>query len=79
MLLTPPSRNMLNDLMKSYVEPYLLNEKEELKSLNEGIIVHMDVGYTGTRKAQCASIMAGSGSRAIFSRTDTDNGAWLNH
>jgi hypothetical protein len=62
-----------------------LNEKEkmissrfeELKSLNEGIIVNMDVGYTGARKAQCATIMVGSGSRAIFSRTDTDNGAWL--
>ena len=85
MLLTPPSRNMLNDLVKSYVKPYLLNEKEkiissrfeELKSLNEGIIVNMDVGYTGARKAQCATIMVGSGSRAIFSRTDTDNGAWL--
>jgi hypothetical protein len=37
----------------------------------------MDVGYTGARKAQCATIMVGSGSRAVFSRTDTENGAWL--
>ena len=37
----------------------------------------MDVGYTGARKAQCATIMVGSGSRAVFSRTDTDNSAWL--
>ena len=85
MLLTPPSRNMLNDLVKSFVMPYLLSEKErlitvrcdELKSLGEGIIVNLDVGYTGARKAQCATIMVGSGSRALFSRVDTDNGAWL--
>ena len=37
----------------------------------------MDVGYTGARKAQCATIMVGSGSKAVFSRTDTDNGARL--
>ena len=85
MLLTPPSRNMLNDLVRSFVKPYLVEEKErivnlrcdELKNLNEGIIINMDVGYTGARKAQCATIMVGSGSRAVFSRTDTDNGAGL--
>jgi streptomycin 6-kinase len=37
----------------------------------------MDVGYTGARKAQCATIMVGSGSRVVFSRTDTENSAWL--
>ena len=85
MLLTPPSRNMLNDLVKSFVKPYLIQEKEkiisnrceEIRALKEGIIVNMDVGYTGARKAQCATIMVGSGSRALFSRTDTENGAWL--
>jgi hypothetical protein len=85
MLLTPPSRNMLNDLVSSFVKPYLLKEKENiisircetLKGLREGLIVNMDVGYTGARKAQCATVMVGSGSRAVFSRTDTDNGAWL--
>ena len=85
MLLTPPSHNMLNDLVRSFVMPYLLSEKErlitvrcdELKSLGEGIIVNLDVGYTGACKAQCATIMVGSGSRALFSRVDTDNGAWL--
>jgi hypothetical protein len=85
MLLTPPSRNMLNDLVSSFVGPYLLKEKErlitercnELKNLNEGIIINMDVGYTGARKAQCATVMVGSGSRVVFSRTDTENGAWL--
>ena len=85
MLLTPPSRPMLNDLVKSFVGPYILKEKEEiintrikeLKELNDGIIINMDVGYTGARKAQCATVMVGSGSRAIFSRTDTENGAWL--
>jgi hypothetical protein len=76
---------MLNDLVSSFVKPYLLKEKEniisirceELKGLREGLIVNMDVGYTGARKAQCATVMVGSGSRAVFSRTDTDNGAWL--
>jgi hypothetical protein len=85
MLLTPPSRNMLNDLVGSFIKPYLLSEKEriitercsELKDLNEGIIIHMDVGYTGARKAQCATVMVGSGSRVVFSRTDKENGAWL--
>jgi hypothetical protein len=82
---TPPSRNMLNDLVDSFIKPYLLSEKEriitercsELKDLNEGIIINMDVGYTGARKAQCATVMVGSGSRVVFSRTDTENGAWL--
>jgi hypothetical protein len=46
---------------------------EELRNLNEGLIINMDVGYTGARKAQCATIMFGSGSRAVFSRTDTEN------
>ena len=50
---------------------------DESKSLGEGIIVNMDVGYTGARKAQCATVMVGSGSRALFSRVDTENGAWL--
>lgn len=85
MLLTPPSRIMLTDLVNSFVKPYLLSEKErivtvrcdELKSLGEGVIVNMDVGYTRARKAQCATIMVGSGSRAVFTRIDTDNGAWL--
>ena len=85
LLLTPPSRNLLNDIVKVFVAPYLLAEKErlidnrcaELKSLNQGLIINMDVGYTGARKAQCATIMVGSGSRIVFSRTDTENSAWL--
>ena len=87
MLLTPPSKNTMNDVVKSFVAPYLTDEKErivdlrcsELKSLNQGLIINMDVGYTGARKAQCATIMvgSGSGSRAVLSRTDTENGAWL--
>ena len=85
MLLVPPSRPMLNDLVKSFVSPYLLQKKEqiinmrcgELRGLGDGIIINMDVGYTGARKAQCATVMVGSGSRAIFSRIDTENGAWL--
>lgn len=85
MLLTPPSRRALNDLIGHFVEPYLLREKEkliqircdELANLNEGLIINMDVGYTGARKAQCATVMVGSGSKILFSRTDTDNGAWL--
>ena len=85
MLITPPSRRVLNDLVKNFVAPYLLEEKEkmvsercsELLNLNEGLIINMDVGYTGARKAQCATVMVGSGSRVVFSRTDTENGAWL--
>ena len=85
MLLMLNNRNMLNNLVNSFVKPYLLSEKEsivtmrcdELMSLGEGVIVNMDVGYTGARKAQCATIMVGSGSRAVFSRIDTENGAWL--
>jgi hypothetical protein len=85
MLLTPPSRRLLNDLVKDFVAPYLLQEKEnlisarcnELLSLNEGLIINMDVGYSGARQAQCATVMVGSGSRVVFSRTDTENGAWL--
>ena len=85
MLMTPPSRRLLNDLVKNFVVPYILKEKEslisvrcsELLSLNEGLIINMDVGYTGARKAQCATVMVGSGSRVVFSRTDTENGAWL--
>ena len=85
MLFTPPSHNMLNDLVKCFVQTYLLSEKEriitmrcdKLKSLGVGIIVDMDVGYTGAPKAQCATVMVGSGSRAPFSRVDTENGAWL--
>ena len=85
MLLMLNNRNMLNNLVNSFVKPYLLSEKEsivtmrcdELMSLGEGVIVNMDVGYTGARKAQCATIMVGSGSRAVFSRIDTENGARL--
>ena len=85
LLLTPPNRNLLNDLVKVFVAPYLLSEKErlvdlrclELKNLNQGLIMNMDVGYTGARKAQCATILVGSGSRVVFSRTDTENSAWL--
>ena len=85
MLLTPPSRRLLNDLVRDFVAPYLIQEKEkiisercsELMNLNEGLIINMDVRYTGARKAQCATVMVGSGSRVVFSRTDTENGAWL--
>ena len=76
---------MLNDLVKSFVSPYFLQKNEQiinvrcdnLRGLGDGIIINMDVGYTGARKAQCATVMVGSGSRAIFSRTDTESGAWL--
>ena len=55
MLLTPPSRNTMKGVVKSFVAPYLTDEKErivdlrcsELTSLNEGLIINMDVGYTG--------------------------------
>ena len=85
MLLTPPSRRLLDDLVRNFVAPYLVQEKEkiisdrcrELVDLKEGLIINMDVGYTGARKAQCATVMVGSGSRVVFSRTDTENGAWL--
>lgn len=85
MLLTPPSRRLLNDLVSNFVAPYLLQVKErlisvrcsELLNLNEGLIISMDVGYTGARKTQCATVMVGSASRVVFSRTDTENGAWL--
>ena len=71
--------------MKSFVGPYILREKEdiintrikEMKELNDGIIINVDVGYEGARKAWFATVMVGSGSRAIFSRTNTENGAWL--
>ena len=48
-----------------------------MKELNDGIIINVDVGYEGARKAWFATVMVGSGSRAIFSRTNTENGAWL--
>ena len=71
MLLTPPSRRLLNDLVKNFVAPYLSQEKEKLISVRcnellEGLIINMDVGYTGARKAQCATVMVGSGSRVVF-------------
>jgi hypothetical protein len=31
-LLTPPSRNMLNDLVGSFIKPYLLSEKERIST-----------------------------------------------
>ena len=75
MLLTPPSRRLLNDLVRDFVAPYLIQEKEkiisercsELMNLNEELIINMDVRYTGARKAQCATVMVGSGSRVVFS------------
>lgn len=65
MSLTPPSKNYLTDLVKGFVTPYLVKDKEriviarceELRNLNEALITNMDVGYTGARKAQCATTL----------------------
>ena len=46
-----------------------------MKELNDGMIINMDVGYEGARKAWFATVMVGLGSRAIFERTNTENGA----
>ena len=87
MLLAPPSRRALNDRIGHFVEPYLLRKKEkliqircdELANLNEGLIINMNVGYTGARKAQCATVMVGSGSKILCTVMPVHKQHWMEH
>ena len=85
MMLTPPSRNLLKDIMKLVVDPYLLIEKDRLVQEACGTIrdsgvspvLCMDVGHSSARNSQAATLAAASGNILLFTLTDTKTNAWL--
>ena len=85
MMLTPPSRSLLKDIVKLVVDPYLINEKNCLiQGACRGIresgaspILCMDVGHSSARNSQAATLAAASGNVLLFTLTDTKTNAWL--
>jgi hypothetical protein len=85
MLLNPPSRNLLKDMMKLVVDPYLIDKKrrlisaacDELRVMNNSTILCMDVGHSSARNSQAATLAAASGNLLLFTLTDTHTNAWL--
>ena len=85
MMLTPPSRNLLKDIIRLVIDPYLTREKDRLireacfKIREAGIspILCMDVGHSSARNSQAATLAAASGNVLLFTLTDTKTNAWL--
>lgn len=59
MMLTPPSKNLLKDIIKVVIDPYLVTKKcqiiadacTDLRSLSDSIILCMDVGHSSARNS----------------------------
>lgn len=85
MMLTPPSRNLLKDIIKLVIDPYLINEKDRLikescgniRDAGLSPILCMDVGHSSARNSQAATLAAASGNVLLFTLTDTTTNAWL--
>ena len=85
MLLTPPNRNLLKEIIKWIVDPYLVREKERIvgeacRHIREsGIspVLCMDVGHSSAGNSQAATLAAASGNVLLFTLTDTKTNAWL--
>jgi hypothetical protein len=85
MLLNPPSRNLLKDVIKLVVDPYLIDKKrrlisaacDELRVMNNSTILCMDVGHRSARNSQAATLAAASRNLLLFTLTDTHTNAWL--
>ena len=85
MLLTPPNKNLLKEIIKWIVDPYLVREKERIvgeacRHIREsGIspVLCMDVGHSSARNSQAATLVATSGNVLLFTLTDTKTNAWL--
>ena len=85
MLLTPPSRNLLKDIINLVVDPYLVNEKarlvtdacREIRDSGLSPVLCMDVGHSSARNSQAATLAAASGNVLLFTMTDTKTNAWL--
>lgn len=85
MMLNPPSRNLLKDIIKIVVDPYLVNKKndiisvtcDDLRSLSNLTVLCMDVGHSSARNSQAATLAAARGNLLLFTLTDTHTNAWL--
>ena len=85
MMLNPPSRNLLKDIMKKVVDPYLAKQKhnmisqacDDLRSMSNSTILCMDVGHSSARNSQAATLAAACGNILLFTLTDTHMNAWL--
>lgn len=85
MLLTPPSRMLLKEIIRVVVDPYLAGKKkdiisaacDQLKVLGTSPILCMDVGHSSARNSQAATLAAASGNILLFTMTDTKTNAWL--
>ena len=85
MMLTPPSRNLLKDIIKLVIDPYLIEEKNRLiteacgsiRDAGLSPILCMDVGHSSARNSQAATLAAASGNILLFTMTDTVTNAWL--
>ena len=85
MMLTPPSRMLLKDIIKLAIDSYLVNEKDHLiRGACRGIresgvspILCMDVGHSSARNSQAATLAAASGNVLLFTLTDIKTNAWL--
>ena len=85
MLLTPPSRNLLKEIIKFVVDPYLIREKERIvgeacrniRVSGVSPVLCMDVGHSSARNSQAATLAAASGNVLLFTLTDTKTNAWL--
>ena len=85
MMLTPPSRNLLKEIIRLVVDPYLIGEKARLikeacrsiRDADSSPILCMDVGHSSARKSQAATLAAACGNVLLFTLTDTATNAWL--
>jgi hypothetical protein len=82
MLLPPPSRDLLNEIIVEIVDPYLVAKRQELVDFQLSVgksvmIVSLDTGYNSARNAQGATICIASGGRVLFTLVDVLLNAWL--
>ena len=85
MMLTPPSRNLLKEIIRVVIDPYLIGEKTRLiteacsniRHSDSSPILCMDVGYSSARNSQAATLAAACGNVLLFTFTDTVTNAWL--
>ena len=85
MMLTPPSRNLLKEIIRVVIDPYLIGEKTRLiteacsniRHSDSSPILCMDVGHSSARNSQAATLAAACGNVLLFTFTDTVTNAWL--
>jgi hypothetical protein len=85
MLSTPPSRNLLKEVIRTVIDPYLAREKDrivkqacrEIRESGLSPVLCMDVGHSSARNSQAATLAAASGNVLLFTMTDKKTNAWL--